>query len=118
MIGSVKTNIGHLETAAGMASLLKVILSLQHKQIPPHLNFKELNPDIAASAQFLKIPTHLIPWEQTETPCGLAPLKSHLNHSHKPVGALLRALAMPSGFQVPSVEYDDLFGFGSWVGPL
>jgi len=68
MIGSVKTNIGHLETAAGMASLLKVILSLQHKQIPPHLNFKELNPDIAASAQFLKIPTHLIPWEQTETP--------------------------------------------------
>lgn len=68
IVGSVKTNIGHLEIAAGVASLIKVILSLQHQEIPPHLNFKELNPDLAASAKCLKIPTTIIPWQRTEQP--------------------------------------------------
>jgi acyl transferase domain-containing protein len=68
ILGSVKTNIGHLEIAAGMASLMKVILSLQHQKIPPHLHFRELNPDLAASAKSLKIPTSVIPWQPTEQP--------------------------------------------------
>ena len=67
-IGSVKTNIGHLEIAAGAASLIKVILSLQHQEIPPHLNFQELNPDLATSAKSLKIPTTITPWQKTEQP--------------------------------------------------
>ena len=46
MIGSVKTNIGHLEAAAGVAGLLKVVTALQRGRIPPHLNFKTPNPDI------------------------------------------------------------------------
>ncbi len=45
-IGSVKTNIGHLVTAGGIASLIKTVLSLQHKQIPPSLNFERPNPKI------------------------------------------------------------------------
>ncbi|HXA49459.1 MAG TPA: polyketide synthase, partial [Candidatus Acidoferrum sp.] len=43
-VGSVKTNIGHLEAGAGMAGLIKVVLSLRHRQIPPHLHFTYPNP--------------------------------------------------------------------------
>ncbi len=46
-IGSVKTNLGHLEAAAGVAGLTKAVLILQHKQIPPHLHFEKPNPYIA-----------------------------------------------------------------------
>ncbi|MGK7949303.1 MAG: beta-ketoacyl synthase N-terminal-like domain-containing protein [Xenococcaceae cyanobacterium] len=67
-IGSVKTNIGHLEIAAGVASLMKVVLALQHQEIPPHLNFKELNPNLANSVESLQIPTKTIPWQKTEKP--------------------------------------------------
>lgn len=45
-IGSVKSNLGHLQAASGVASLMKVVLSLQHRQIPPTIHFSEVNPYI------------------------------------------------------------------------
>jgi acyl transferase domain-containing protein/NADP-dependent 3-hydroxy acid dehydrogenase YdfG/SAM-dependent methyltransferase/acyl carrier protein len=47
LIGSAKTNLGHLESAAGVAGVMKVVLSLQHQRIPPHLHFHHPNPHIA-----------------------------------------------------------------------
>ncbi|MEA5550940.1 SDR family NAD(P)-dependent oxidoreductase [Anabaena cylindrica UHCC 0172] len=61
-IGSVKTNIGHLESSAGIAGLIKVALALHHQEIPPHLHFKNLNPRISLELSNLEIPTKLTPW--------------------------------------------------------
>ncbi len=65
-IGSVKTNIGHLESAAGIAALIKVVLSLQHEEIPPHLHLEELNPYISLEDTPFSIPTKLQPWSRGE----------------------------------------------------
>ncbi|WP_375501417.1 amino acid adenylation domain-containing protein [uncultured Nostoc sp.] len=61
-IGSVKTNIGHLEAAAGIAGLIKVVLSLQHKEITPHLHLQQLNPYISFKGTRFSIPTERQPW--------------------------------------------------------
>lgn len=61
-IASVKTNIGHLEAAAGIAGLIKVVLSLQHGEIPPHLHFERLNPAISFGSMNVVIPTKRQPW--------------------------------------------------------
>jgi acyl transferase domain-containing protein len=62
ILGSVKTNVGHLEAAAGVAGLIKVVLSLQHGEIPPHLHFKQANPNISLSEIPAVVPTALMPW--------------------------------------------------------
>ncbi|KAF4879129.1 Highly reducing polyketide synthase FUM1 [Colletotrichum siamense] len=63
-IGSVKTNIGHVEGAAGLASVLKMTLALQNDMIPPNANFKSPNPKIPFDRYQLKVPTQAIPWPQ------------------------------------------------------
>ena len=62
IIGSVKTNIGHLEAAAGVAGLIKTALALKHRQIPPHLHFHNPNPDIPFDKLQLHVPTTLEAW--------------------------------------------------------
>ncbi|MEZ4727505.1 MAG: type I polyketide synthase [Caldilineaceae bacterium] len=63
-IGSIKTNIGHLTAAAGIAGLCKVILALQHGEIPPHLNLQTPSPHIAWEQMPICVPTELTPWPQ------------------------------------------------------
>ena len=62
-IGSVKTNIGHLDAAAGIGGLIKTILALKHKQIPPSLHFKEPNPQIDFAKSPFYINTTLSEWK-------------------------------------------------------
>jgi acyl transferase domain-containing protein/NADPH:quinone reductase-like Zn-dependent oxidoreductase/acyl carrier protein/NADP-dependent 3-hydroxy acid dehydrogenase YdfG len=66
VIGSVKTNIGHVQAAAGVAGLIKLVLALQHEEMPPHLHFKEPNPYIAWSDLPVKVGTELTPWPSRE----------------------------------------------------
>jgi acyl transferase domain-containing protein/NADPH:quinone reductase-like Zn-dependent oxidoreductase/NADP-dependent 3-hydroxy acid dehydrogenase YdfG len=61
-LGSVKTNLGHLEAASGIAGLLKVALMLEHGQIPPHLHLREPSPHIAWEKYPFVIPTQLTDW--------------------------------------------------------
>ncbi len=65
-IGSVKTNIGHLETASGIAGLIKVALSLKHQEIPPNLNFLEPNPQINFEKLQLQVQQKLETWTNNE----------------------------------------------------
>jgi microcystin synthetase protein McyE len=62
VVGSVKTNIGHLEAAAGIAGLIKVVLALQHEVIPPHLHFKQPNPYIPWDELEIVVPTKRRAW--------------------------------------------------------
>ena len=64
LIGSVKTNIGHLEGAAGIAGLIKVALALSHGQIPPNLHFETPNPKIQFDELQVRVPTTLTPWPE------------------------------------------------------
>jgi len=62
-IGSVKTNIGHVEGAAGIAGLMKLALMLQHREIPPHLHFNQPSPFISWDKFSFVIPTQRTVWE-------------------------------------------------------
>jgi acyl transferase domain-containing protein len=62
-IGSVKTNIGHVDAAAGVAGLIKVALMLHHRQIPPSLHFKRPNPDIDFDNSPFFVATKILDWD-------------------------------------------------------
>ena len=62
-IGSVKTNIGHLDTAAGVASLIKVALSLHHRQLPPSLGYEAANPSIDFETSPFRVNDRLTDWQ-------------------------------------------------------
>ncbi|MEU1287504.1 beta-ketoacyl synthase N-terminal-like domain-containing protein, partial [Kitasatospora sp. NPDC005856] len=63
-VGSAKTNIGHLEGAAGAAGLLKAVLSVANRQLPPSLNFERPNPRIPLDELGLRVQTALEPWPE------------------------------------------------------
>ena len=62
LVGSVKTNVGHCEAAAGVAGIIKVVLALAHREIPAHLNFEQPNPHIDWDAMPVEVVTRRRPW--------------------------------------------------------
>ena len=71
-VGSVKTNFGHLEGAAGIAGLIKIILAFQHNQLPPHLNFHHPNPYIDWDGSPVQVGVQLQPWVAAKKIAGVS----------------------------------------------
>ncbi|XNR87713.1 amino acid adenylation domain-containing protein [Streptomyces sp. R-74717] len=67
-VGSVKTNIGHTEAAAGIAGLIKTVLCLKHRRIPPHINLDRINAAIDLESSPYRIPTEPTAWPEHEGP--------------------------------------------------
>jgi acyl transferase domain-containing protein len=68
LLGSLKTNFGHLEAAAGVAGLAKVVLALHHREVPPSLHFATPSPHIPWARLSMAVPTQATPWPQLEAP--------------------------------------------------
>ena len=75
-VGTAKVNIGHLEGAAGIAGLIKVILSLRHETLPPHRNFDTINPKIDLAKARAHISTQIKSWKRNELMPRIAGLSS------------------------------------------
>ena len=91
-IGSVKTNIGHLDAAAGMAGIIKTVLSLKYGQIPPSLHFESPNPKINFTDTPFYVNTELKKWENEKFPLragvssfGIGGTNAHLILEEAPV---------------------------------
>ncbi|MBV9788202.1 MAG: acyltransferase domain-containing protein, partial [Chloroflexi bacterium] len=67
-IGSVKTNVGHLDAASGVAGLIKTVMALEHGQIPPSLHFERPNPLIDFASSPFAVNTALTEWPRHDTP--------------------------------------------------
>ena len=68
IVGSVKGNLAHLESAAGVASLIKTVLSLQHGEIPPQLHFDAPSPHIQWDRLPVRVPVESMPWPKGDQP--------------------------------------------------
>jgi hybrid polyketide synthase/nonribosomal peptide synthetase FtdB len=117
-IGSVKTNIGHTEAAAGTAALIKTVMALKHQQIPPHLHFKTPNPKIAFDQYPYIIPTELTPWPDHEglalagiNSFGFGGTNAHVvlrEYRPKPIVDALLNLERPKLFSITHADKDSL----------
>ncbi len=83
-IGSVKPNIGHLDTASGIAGLIKTIMALKHKCLPPSINFQEPNPKIDFAHSPFYVNTALTEWKTNGTPrrAGISSLGAGGTNAH------------------------------------
>lgn len=98
IIGSVKTNIGHLEGGAGIAGLIKVALCLKHRMIPPNLHFDEPNPYIPWEELPLRVQTELTPWPVDTEPAlaGVSSFGISGTNVHVVIGEAPQAAPMPA----------------------
>ncbi|MEM9508974.1 MAG: type I polyketide synthase, partial [Cyanobacteria bacterium P01_E01_bin.35] len=85
-IGSVKTNFGHLESAAGIAGLIKVILSIQNRAIPPHLNYDRPNPYISWDKLAVEVCDRFSRWNDETCIAGVSSFGMSGTNAHLVVG--------------------------------
>jgi amino acid adenylation domain-containing protein len=102
-LGSVKSNIGHLDVAAGVAGLIKTVLALRHGKIPPSLHYKTPNPEIDFSASPFFVNRRLSDWEAADTPrrAGVSSFGSGGTNAHV---VLEQAPAQPPSMPPRSAE--------------
>jgi len=103
-IGSVKSNIGHLDAAAGMAGLIKTVLALEHRQIPPTLHYRTPNPNIDFATSPFYVCRELMEWKSTGprragvSSFGVGGTNSHVILEEAPPVAALPAESGPQVF--------------------
>ncbi|MFD6397503.1 thioester reductase domain-containing protein [Nocardia sp. NPDC060249] len=103
VIGSVKTNIGHLEAAAGIAALIKTVMVLERGVIPPHRNLVALNPHVDWSTIPVRVATATTPWTRTDRVAGVSSFGFGGTNAHAVLGvapARADSDATPSGARI------------------
>jgi acyl transferase domain-containing protein/NADPH:quinone reductase-like Zn-dependent oxidoreductase/acyl carrier protein len=105
LIGSVKSNIGHTEGAAGVAGLIKAVLSIHFRSVPASLHSKELNPAIPWNAIPFSVPRELTPWPAGERAiAGVSSFGISGTNVHVVLEAAPEAVAEPGQPSAPSAE--------------
>ena len=102
LIGSVKTNIGHLEAAAGVAGLIKLVLSLQHAEIPAHLHLRTPNPHIAWAGLPIEVVTARRPWPAGRRLAGVSSFGFSGTNAHVLVEAAPDQAVAPPAHERPA----------------
>ncbi|MGE0491108.1 MAG: amino acid adenylation domain-containing protein [Vulcanimicrobiota bacterium] len=99
-LGSVKSNLGHLNTAAGMAGLVKAVLSLEHGLVPPTLHFEQAHPELGLDPAVFTVPTSCQSWPEgprmaAVSSIGLGGTNAHTVLAQAPERKALEALERP-----------------------
>ncbi|MBR8332456.1 SDR family NAD(P)-dependent oxidoreductase [Burkholderia ambifaria] len=108
-IGSVKTNLGHAEAAAGIAGFIKAVLCLRHEMIVPHLHFTRLNPEIELDEAAMRIPGATAAWRgagryAAVSSFGFSGTNVHVVLEAAPAAAGVEAREQQGQEQVPGAE--------------
>jgi thioester reductase-like protein len=139
-LGAAKTNVGHLEAAAGMVGLIKVALSLYHQEIPPHLHLQQINPYISLADTTFQIPQVPVSWPEVaggrwaglssfgfggtnaHTILGAAPLRENRPTENSPSAQIPQLLTLSaktgSGLRSLAQNYIDFLGNAPYLSAV
>ncbi|MDI1477096.1 type I polyketide synthase [Polyangium sp. y55x31] len=128
LLGAVKTNIGHLESAAGVAGIIKILEVFRHGILPKNLHFKALNPRISLDGTPLVIPTENVPWPRGNKPrragvssFGMSGTNAHVILEEPPAeeakssGKEASAYLLPISAKTPAALTEAARSYGEWL---